>query len=423
VRLDRSSARSRGGGQGRGRRVAAGTRSAAAGPDRPVRVLVLDHTATLGGAELALVRLVEALGPEVDVRVLLFSGGPLVARLREAGAVVEVLPLDAATATASRHSVAAPGLAQLVSLARLVPFTWALARRVRALAPDVVHTTSLKSDLLGVAPAWIARAPLVWHVHDRIADDYLPARVARAFRWAASRLPAEVIVNSQATASTLPGPVTVAYPGFGAGQALAARRRVTEGARGPVVGMVGRISPTKGQLELVRAARAVLDAHPGATFRVVGEPSFGAEDYAQQVRAEAARLGVAHRFVWTGFVADPSVELDGFDVCVHASPVPEPFGQVVVEAMIREVPVVATRAGGVVEILAGSHDDPAPLGVLVEPGDAGSLARGIVSVLDDPQGAAARSRRAAAVARERFSAERTARVVSEVWRRAARRSR
>ncbi|TGJ94393.1 glycosyltransferase family 1 protein, partial [Actinotalea fermentans ATCC 43279 = JCM 9966 = DSM 3133] len=82
---------------------------------------------------------------------------------------------------------------------------------------------------------------------------------------------------------------------------------------------------------------------------------------------------------------------DGCDVCVHASPVPEPFGQVVVEAMVREVPVVATRAGGVVEILAGTSGDPAPLGELVEPGDVESLARGISAVLADPEAAAGRA--------------------------------
>ncbi|MDF2848054.1 MAG: glycosyltransferase, partial [Oerskovia sp.] len=89
-------------------------------PGRPVRVLVLDHTGELGGAELALVRLLEVLGPDVDVRVLLFSDGPLVSRLRAAGAVVEVLPLDPATASTSRSALGRAGLAQLVSLARLV---------------------------------------------------------------------------------------------------------------------------------------------------------------------------------------------------------------------------------------------------------------------------------------------------------------
>ena len=68
---------------------------------------------------------------------------------------------------------------------------------------------------------------------------------------------------------------------------------------------------------------------------------------------------------------DPVAELDAMTVAVHASPVPEPYGQVVAEAMARGVPVVATDAGGVPEIVTGG---PAPVGWLVPPGDVDALA-------------------------------------------------
>ncbi|MNW66442.1 hypothetical protein D3C74_449150 [compost metagenome] len=90
--------------------------------------------------------------------------------------------------------------------------------------------------------------------------------------------------------------------------------------------------------------------------------------------------------------------------------------------MIREVHVVAARAGGVVEILAGPPGEPA-LGLLVEPGDEESLAQGILAVLDAPGEARDRAVRAAVVARRRYSAARTAEVVSGVWLRAAGRAR
>ena len=63
---------------------------------RPVRVAILDHTAQLGGVELALVRLMDTLAErdDVDARVILFADGPLVGRLRERGHAVEVLPID-----------------------------------------------------------------------------------------------------------------------------------------------------------------------------------------------------------------------------------------------------------------------------------------------------------------------------------------
>lgn len=392
------------------------------GAARPLRVLVLDHSAALGGGEIALLRLCGALGPDVDVRVLLFADGPLVGRLADAGVAVEVLPLARSVQGLGRQAAGRASARRVLDAFQVLRFTVRLARRTRALRPDVVHTTSLKADLLGVLPARVARRPLVWYVHDRIAPDYLPGSLVRLVR-ACSRAADVVLVNSRATAATLPVPTTVAYPGLpddllreepgddGAGRARAADV-------GPTVTLVGRTSPTKGQRELVRAAPEILRRHPGARFRLVGAPLFGEEAYAEDVRAEAETLGVADRVTWVGFVADPTPELDRADVVVHASPVAEPFGQVVLEAMARGVPVVATRAGGVPEIL---EPDAGPaLGVLVAPGDPAALARGVLEVLDDPGAAAARAALARDDVRTRFTAAGTARVVTDAWRRAAR---
>lgn len=391
------------------------------GAARPLRVLVLDHSAALGGGEIALLRLCGALGPDVDVRVLLFADGPLVGRLADAGVAVEVLPLARSVQGLSRQAAGRASARRVLDAFQVLRFTVRLARRTRALRPDVVHTTSLKADLLGVLPARVARRPLVWYVHDRIAPDYLPGSLVRLVR-ACSRAADVVLVNSRATAATLPVPTTVAYPGLpddllreepGDGKG---RARAADAA--PTVTLVGRTSPTKGQRELVRAAPEILRRHPGARFRLVGAPLFGEEAYAEDVRAEAETLGVADRVTWVGFVADPTPELDRADVVVHASPVAEPFGQVVLEAMARGVPVVATRAGGVPEIL---EPDAGPaLGVLVAPGDPAALARGVLEVLDDPGAAAARAALARDDVRTRFTAAGTARVVTDAWRRAAR---
>ena len=76
------------------------------------------------------------------------------------------------------------------------------------------------------------------------------------------------------------------------------------------------------------------------------------EEYASLVEREVTRLGLNRQVTLEGFVGRPDRgSLDELSVLVHASPVPEPFGQVVVEGMARGVPVVATRAGGIPEIL------------------------------------------------------------------------
>lgn len=380
---------------------------------RPLRVVVLDHTAELGGAELALVRLCAALGGDVEVRVVLFADGQLKRRLEAVAVAVDVVPLARRVATTGRASAGRLSRATLLGALAVVPFTWRLARRLRALRPDVVYTTSLKADLLGIVPTLVARRPLVWHVHDRIAPDYLPGPLVRIVRWAARTFPVAIVANSRATARTLGVPSAIAYPGFAPEQAAGAAGGWRGAATsGPVVGMVGRVSPTKGQLELVRSLPRILAVHPGARLRIVGEPAFGAEEYAARVRAEAESLGVAGSVEWAGFVADTRAELDALSVCVHAAPVPEPFGQVVVEAMVRGVPVVATRAGGIEEVLEGPDG---LLGELVEPGDSRALADAVLCVLADPEAALERALRARDEALERFPVARTAEVVNEVW--------
>ncbi|SDB79854.1 Glycosyltransferase involved in cell wall bisynthesis [Raineyella antarctica] len=386
--------------------------------DGALRITVLDHTAVLGGAELALVRLLDHLDPGLQTRTVLFSDGPLAAKLAEAGHPVEVLALDPALANTDRHEAGRSRLTALANAMRVLPFTVRLGLRLRRLAPDVIYTTSLKADLLGVPAAWIAGVPLVWHVHDRISPDYLPGPMVRLLQLLARRVVRRVVVNSEGTAATLPGiHPAIAYPGYDPAQVgpSPAERTIPTP---PVVGILGRISPTKGQLEFVRAAERVLARHPEARFRIIGAPLFGEQEYADRVQAVAQELGIADRVEFTGFVADPAAALDGLTVCVHASGQPEPFGQVIVEAMIRGVPVVATQGGGVTEIV---RPDPAaePLGWLVPPYDVAALAAAIDEVLEDPAEAEHRATAAWHSAQERFSVHDTAAVVASVLREAA----
>lgn len=382
---------------------------------RPLRVAVLDHTAELGGAELALTRLARALDPAAfELHVITFSAGPLTDQIRRAGHTAEVFALPESVVSVDRHR--AGGASAVSAALRVIPFTWRLAKRLRELDVDLLHTTSLKADLLGVPVSRLVRRPLVWHVHDRIAPDYLPGSMVRVIRALARLAPAWVIANSAATALTLPGTrrLSIAYPGLAPDQLTDhARTSAHDGPR--VVGVLGRISPTKAQLEFVRAAARVAPDLPDVRFRIVGAPTFGAEDYERHVRDEVARLGLSDRFTFTGFVDDPERELDAMTVCVHTASVPEPFGQVVVEAMGRGVPVVATAGGGVDEIFA-DDDNAGPVGWLVPAGDADVLASAIAQALEDPDEASRRALNAWQRVRTRFTIAETAAAITAAWR-------
>lgn len=383
---------------------------------RALRVAVVDHTGQLGGAELALVRLCAALDPNrVVVVVVLFSPGPLVARLSALGIDVRVLPLAPRIVATDRHRAGRSLAAALMAAVATVPFVLRLARLLREVEPDLVHATSLKADLICVPAAALVRRPLVWHIHDLISDEYLPAWLGRAFRAMARRIPRRVVVNSHATARSLlplPRGWTLAYPGLAPDQ-VASEPPLCDEPRPLVIGMVGRVSPTKGQREFVQACALVADDFPGARFRIVGSALFEETDYQQEVLALIDASGLRDRFDLTGWVADPRTEMDRLSVLVHASPVAEPFGQVVVEAMARRVPVVATRGGGITEIVEPDRGEA--LGVLVAPGDSEDLARGIRDVLRSSQRTRLRAISARESVIERFPVARTAEALMAAW--------
>lgn len=399
----------------------AGCRGSASGDHRigVVHVVVLGHTAALGGAEIALLRLLTNLPPGIHVHTILFAHGPLVNEIRRAGGTVTVLPLDPTIAGAHRHAVGSSARDALVNGVRVLPFVVRLGRLLRRLAPDVVHTTTLKADLIGAPASLLAGLPLVWYIHDRIAPDYLPAPMVVLLRFVARHVPRHVLVNSKATAATLPGTrdITVAYPGFSPEQVGTSPAERTS-PDPPVVGILGRISPTKGQLVFAHAAARVLAEVPQTRFRVIGAPLFGEEHYEDLVRDAVESARIADRLEFTGFADDPAAALDGLTLCVHASPTPEPFGQVIVEAMIRGVPVVATAGGGVTEILLPESE---ALGWLVPPGDAAALASAILDALSHPEEAARRAEAAWLSAQARFPIAGTVTAVTEVWSSVARR--
>src|ERR1700687_4378890 len=101
----------------------------------------------------------------------------------------------------------------------------------------------------------------------------------------------------------------------------------------------------------------------------VGAPLFGEDAYEAELRAFVEDNGLADRVHFLGFQNDVAACMKAVDVVAHTSITPEPFGRVVVEGMLSKRPVVAARAGGVVEIV-----DDGVSGMLCEPGDARALA-------------------------------------------------
>ena len=356
-----------------------------------IRVVVVGHTAQLSGGELAISRLISTM-VSVAVHVVLAEDGPLVSVLERAGATVEVLPMDRRARNLRKDRIRMGGVPFSAAWAT-VTYTIKLARRLRRLKPDLVHTNTLKAALYGGVAARAAGVPCLWHVRDRIAEDYLPPFAVTLIRMAARFLPTEVIANSRTTFATLrldqyrwkrvvydgvtkmpPSPVVpspVELMQWNSVKMHTPRNRIR-------IAMVGRLSPWKGQDVFLRA---FAEAFAGGVevALLVGSAMFGEEEYEQQLIDLVEELGIGDRVEFCGFVHDVPKLLMEVDVLVHVSVIPEPFGQVVIEGMAAGLAVVASDAGGPAEVITHDVD-----GLLYPPGDASALAAHLRRLADDP---------------------------------------
>jgi glycosyltransferase involved in cell wall biosynthesis len=191
---------------------------------------------------------------------------------------------------------------------------------------------------------------------------------------------------------------------------FAASRR-TEPRGGPLrVGIVGELSPVKGQEDFVRAAALVSKEFAGEVeFVVVGEDATRAGERRATIESLVAQLGLAGRVKMEGHRDDVSEMLTTFDVFVSASR-SEAFGVAIVEAMAAGVPVVSTATEGALEII-----EEGVTGLTVPVGDVASLASAVRSLLEDARLRASLGAEGARTAGERFSIERMVEETERVY--------
>jgi glycosyltransferase involved in cell wall biosynthesis len=339
------------------------------------RVVVLNHTAKLSGGELALLRLIEATVDDIDFHVILAEDGPLVQELANTGASTELLLLSDRSRNLRRDDATTHRMPWRTG-ADFAAYTGRIARRLRQLAPDVVHTNTLKAAFYGGVAARLAGRPCLWHIRDRIADDYLPAQAVVTIQALARVLPSAVVTDTDHVLRTLHLPAGRGHviPSPIPAHTAARPDRANGSFR---VAMIGRLAPWKGQEIFVRA---FVEAFPGGveTAVLIGSAMFGEEAYEAHLRRLIDDLGASSRVQLLGFRRDIEEELTRADALVHASLLPEPFGQVILEGMAAGVPVVASEAGGPAEVITEGRD-----GLLTPPGDVHALAAALRCLRSD----------------------------------------
>ena len=360
-------------------------------------VLLVSPTAVPGGAERALTSLARQF-PTIgfEPHAVLLREGPLEGWLGEVGCPVTVIPTGR-----TRH----------------VARTTQAVARLRSVAlrehAQVVISNQSKGHFFGGLAALGSRVPAVWWQQGIPSRSFIE-RSARLVPSAAVVCSSDAAMSAQAELTPhrrivkihLGVPVRAVSGRVGSGAPI---RKARDWAT-PVIGIVGRLQPWKGQKVFLHAAAIVARERPDVRFAVVGGALLGWEgSYPDDLRNLALTLGIADKVHFAGHQDDVIPWFDALDIVVHAS-FGEPFGLVLVEAMTLGKPLVAAADGGPLEIVEDGVS-----GLLVPPGDHERLAESLLRLLREPSLARALSVQARARAEE-FSEERMAEDFAELVR-------
>jgi glycosyltransferase involved in cell wall biosynthesis len=343
-----------------------------------------------------------------DVELACAPGGPLIDLVRGHGMKVTTFP----------HLV--QPLHPLMDPLALLSLTLFLMK----VSYQIVHTHNSKAGFLGRLAARLAGVPVIVHtVHGFAFHDLEPRWRRMLFRnlerlashwcdrmifisqplidWALK----ERVVHQRKVVKIYSGIELDRFLPVSAPERYLIREKWGMGAGDAVIGIVSKLWEGKGHATLIRAFKEIKKEIPTAKLIIVGEGHLR-ESLIHQVQG----LDLSDSVLFTGFLADISEMVATLDVAVLPSFF-EGMGRVLLEAMAMGKPVVATRVGGIPDLVEHGAN-----GLLVSPGDVTGLREAITRILRDKGLAERMGREGRKRVTDRFSADRMVSEIGAVYR-------
>ena len=274
-------------------------------------------------------------------------------------------------------------LLDLASLVVTSPYT------IKRNGIKLIYCNGTQAKIAGALMGLVSGCPVIWHVRNIQQTKLLGSII-----YTLARLPGvkRVICVSGPTADQFPSAkekLTVIHNGIDEDEYDPSK---TSGdlrteyhipARTVVVGSTGRIVPRKGYPLFVEAARACIkslgDKKKNIKFVIVGDtPYFFQDNHLAYIKGLVSSYGMDDYFIFTGYRPDVKTSLKDFDMFVIPSNYPDPFPRSVIEAMSFALPVIAFKAGGIVEAV-----EDRVTGILNEPGDTRGMGEAILRLSSD----------------------------------------
>ena len=312
------------------------------------RILFLSSEDVLSGAEISLATLVKNLSETFSKKIYIGGKGPLYKRFIDLGYEVEVIPelsLDA-----SRYSSKIQIIKSLISLFKSFYF---LNDKLRKSECEFVFINTFKTLVVSFPALLFSSKNIIYWAHDSFEFNgrfHVTKKIF--FRFVLRVLKVNVVCNSLYTAETLRKYIGIEsqyilYP------LIEDISRFSSKSSDSIliIGICSRIAEWKGQLFALESLMPLLLSHRNLFLEILGSPIFGDEDYAKEVEDFIENNGLNFKVKMIPFCDDPYEIVSKWNLSIHSSILPEPFGRTVAESLKLGVPVIVPNSGGLLEIV------------------------------------------------------------------------
>jgi glycosyltransferase involved in cell wall biosynthesis len=254
---------------------------------------------------------------------------------------------------------------------------------------DLVFTNTIKADIYGSIAAKKAKTPVVWRLHDIITTNTFTFPLRILLKNLANRIPERIACVSNATSQSIiaqgvkPNKVITIYNGIDSDkfkhvEKVSVRSEFGISETSILIGIIARLTPWKGQEYFIRAIPSVVQKNRNVKFLIVGDAIYDSLEYKSRLYNLAEELDIKDYVIFTGFRTDIPNILNSLDIFVHASIEPDPFPTSILEAMAYRKCIIATKVGGVPEMIKSNYS-----GLLINPKSSNDISEAVIKIISN----------------------------------------
>ncbi|WP_264520039.1 glycosyltransferase family 4 protein [Flavobacterium sp. N1994] len=348
-------------------------------------VLIINQSAELYGADKALLELLQNYPEDYNPIVVLHEEGPLKKILEELG--IQVIK---SSVIKVKRGVLNPSffIALPFDIIRSILH---IKKELKGQKVAFVHSNAI-SVFIGAFYSFFLRKKHLWHVHEIIVH---PEKLAKWYPKIVSFFSDKIVFNSKATAEQFKKNCTniekksvIVYNGQNRNQSFSTYEETEQIRLNEfklrnnsivAIGLVGRISRLKGQQVLLKSFKKLCSKYPNIHLVYIGSTPPGQDYYLDKLKAKIEEYGLFEYTTILDFKQNIWPYYDALDIVVVPSTEPESFGLVATESMLSKRPVVASKLGGLQEIIL--HGET---GYLFESGNSADLCDQLEKLIENP---------------------------------------